>query len=69
MIKNKKILEKFEKDFIRNTKIDFEKNLKIFEQLFKLAKELNKFPSENLLEGIEIDIKYAKAINGIKGTH
>ncbi|MEO0276252.1 MAG: hypothetical protein ABIM60_05705 [candidate division WOR-3 bacterium] len=69
MIKNKKILEKFEKDFVKKTKVDFEKNLKIFEELLNLAKEINKLPSENLLEGIEIDIKYAKAINGIKGTH
>jgi len=69
MIKNKKILEKFEKDFVRKTKVDFEKNLKIFEELLNLAKEINKLPSENLLEGIEIDIKYAKAINEIKGTH
>lgn len=69
MIKNKKILEKFEKDFVRKTKVDFEKNLKIFEELLNLVKEINKLPSENLLEGIEIDIKYAKAINGIKGTH
>lgn len=69
MIKNKKILEKFEKDFVKKTKVDFEKNLKIFEELLNLAKEINKLPSENLLEGIEIDIKYAKAINEIKGTH
>jgi len=69
MIKNKKILEKFEKDFVRKTKVDFEKNLKIFEELLNLAREINKLPSENLLEGIEIDIKYAKAINGVKGTH
>ncbi len=69
MIKNKKILEKFEKDFVKKTKVDFEKNLKIFEELLNLAREINKLPSENLLEGIEIDIKYAKAINGVKGTH
>ncbi|MEO0244453.1 MAG: hypothetical protein ABIL92_06910 [candidate division WOR-3 bacterium] len=69
MIKNKKILEKFEKDFVKKTKVDFEKNLKIFEELLNLAREINKLPSENLLEGIEIDIKYAKAINEIKGTH
>lgn len=69
MIKNKKILEKFEKDLVKKTKVDFEKNLKIFEELLNLAREINKLPSENLLEGIEIDIKYAKAINEIKGTH
>ncbi len=68
MIKSKKILEEFERDFVKNYKLDIQKNLKIFEQLLKLAKELKKFPSENLLEGIETDIKYAKAINGIKRT-
>ncbi|MEO0104476.1 MAG: hypothetical protein ABIK77_04710 [candidate division WOR-3 bacterium] len=68
MIKNKKLLEELEKEIIRNSQLDINKNIKIFQEFLKLAREVGRFPSENLLEGIEIDIKYAKAINGIKRT-
>lgn len=68
MIKNKKLLEELEKEIIRNSQLDINKNIKIFQEFLKLAREVGRFPSENLLEGIEIDIKYAKAINGVKRT-
>jgi len=66
MIKNKKILEELERNLISKTPPDFEKNLRIFETLLKFAREMGKIPPEDLLEGIENDIKYAEAINGIK---
>ncbi|MFN4220567.1 MAG: hypothetical protein ACK4GJ_06610 [bacterium] len=69
MIKNKKLLNKFEREFIQNSKLYIEKKLKIFENLLKFAKEIKKFPPQNLFRGIEIDIKYAKTINGIKRTN
>jgi hypothetical protein len=68
MIKNKKLVEKLEKELIRREPVNIEKNLKIFNTLLKFAKEMKKFPTPNPLEGIEIDIKYARAINGIKRT-
>ncbi|MFN3996107.1 MAG: hypothetical protein ACK4GR_06235 [bacterium] len=69
MIKNKNLIEKFESNFIKNSNYSIEKKLEIFENLLKFAKEIKKFPPQNLLEGIEIDIKYAKIINGIKRTN
>ena len=65
MIKNKKILERFEIEFLKNEELNYEKNLKIFTELHKFSKHLNKFQFE-FLEDIENDIKYAFAINGIK---
>jgi len=68
MIKNKKILEEFERKLIEKERVNVEKNFKIFNELLKFAREMKKIPLPNSLEGIEIDIKYAGAINGIKGT-
>jgi hypothetical protein len=68
MVKNKKLLEEFENDFVKKYKIDIERKLKIYEELLNLALKLGKFKNENLLEGIEYDIKYARAINGVKRT-
>jgi hypothetical protein len=65
MIKNKKVWEDFEIDIIKNEKIDYKKNFKIFNELYKLAKSLNKFKFD-YLEDIEYDIKYALVINGVR---
>jgi hypothetical protein len=68
-MKNKKLLENFEKELIKNSKIDIEKKFFILNELYKFAKEIGKFPTKDILKGIEIDIKYARAINGIKRTN
>lgn len=68
-MKNKKLLENFEKELIKNSKIGIEKKFFILNELYKFAKEIGKFPTKDILKGIEIDIKYAKAINGIKRTN
>lgn len=65
MIKDKKVWEEFEKEFIKKEKLDLYKNISIFEELLKEAKDLG-ILGKDPLEGIEIDIKYARAINGIK---
>jgi len=69
MIKNKKLLENFEKELIKNSKINIEEKFFILNELYKFAKEIGKFPTKDILKGIEIDIKYARAINGIKGAN
>ena len=66
MVKNKKVLEKFEKELVRRSKPDYKKNFEIFEQLLKNAKRLGAFPPKDPLEGIEVDIKIAKILNSVK---
>ena len=64
MIKDKKKWEEFEEDLIRNSMVDIKKNFKIVNELYKFSKKMGKF--KPTLEGIEIDIKYARTINGIR---
>ena len=66
MIKNKEILERFELSLIKNEPLDIEKNLRIFEELLDFAREMEKIPPSNPLEGIEVDIRLARILNGIK---
>lgn len=63
MIKNPKILREFEKQFLANKKVDFEKNMEIYEAMWKHARELGVFPGKNLLAGIEADIRIAKILH------
>jgi hypothetical protein len=68
MIKDKKYLEEFEKEIIRNKKADIANNIRIVEALYKEAVSLGVFPLKNPLEGIEVDIKIAKVINSVSET-
>ena len=63
MIKDSKIWQKWEVDWQRSRSVDIEENIRVFEELIKIAKDLGKWPPQNLLEGIEIDIKIARVIN------
>jgi hypothetical protein len=63
MIRNTKLLEQFEREQIRKRKPDYFQNLRIFESLYEEAKSLGFFPLKDPLEGIEVDIYLAKALN------
>lgn len=68
MIKNYHILEKIEKKYIKNNKQNLiqnlKTNLKIFQSMLDLQKELKIYTS--LTKDLDIDIKYARTINGFK---
>jgi hypothetical protein len=66
MIKNSKLLQEFETNLIRSAKSDYNSNVKIVNALLHYAIKLKKFPPKNKMEGIENDIRYAKAINAIR---
>lgn len=67
MIKYGKQLKKFETDFITGHigegKLSRRAALKIFEAMWREAIALDALPSENPLEGIEVDIRIAKTLN------
>ena len=63
MIKNIEKWRKWETEWQRNTPVDIEKNFQILESLVEQARLLGKWPPENLLEGIEVDIRIAKVVN------
>lgn len=68
MVRNWKKFYEFERNMVSSQEIDIEKNIKIFDELLNFARAQGALPLKNPLEGIEIDIKYGRVINGIKGT-
>ena len=60
-----KEFKKFELDLLRSEKQDIKKNFKIVESLYEEAVLLGIFPLKDPLDGFEIDIKIAKAVNGV----
>ena len=65
MIKNCAKLREFYRKLIEKEDIPYKKALAIYEALHNEARALGVINSENILEGIEVDIKIAKALNGL----
>lgn len=63
MIKNKKLWEEFNKEWILKRKISLKRRVKIYDGLYELAKELKAFPLKNPLQGIEHILRMAKILN------
>ena len=66
MKKNHPKLNEFYLKLIAEENIPHKKALSIYEALHKEAVLLGIINSENILEGLEIDLKIARAINGLK---
>ena len=65
MIRNTLKLKKFYQKLIEQENISHKEALSIYEALHKEAVSLGIINSENILEGLEIDLRIAKAINGL----
>jgi hypothetical protein len=66
MIKNTDKLREFERSEIAREDITYEDALAIFEGLRQEAVSLGAFSCENILDGLDVDIRIAKAVNGLR---
>lgn len=65
MVKDRALLEQFERNLKRTEKSDYLQNIKIFEEMLKEVIYLKVFPLKDPLEGIEVDLKIARIINSV----
>lgn len=65
MIKNVQKLQAFEAARSRAEKVDVEQNLRILDALYEEAIMLGALPPKDPLEGIEVKIRIAKAVNRV----
>ena len=64
MIKNKHILEEFDKQFILDKgRLSHGKALKLFEAMWIEAKNMGVVPLKDPMEGIDVDIRVARILN------
>lgn len=56
---------KFEIEFVRKERVNIEKNFRLVEALYREAVTLGVLPPKNPLDGIEVDLKIAKAVNSV----
>lgn len=65
MIINCKKMRDFEKKLLKKEKINIKRNFMIVDALYKEAVALGALPLKDPLEGIDIDIKIAWAVNNV----
>jgi len=65
MIRNRHKLNKFYQKIIKEENLSHKKALFIYEALHKEAVSLGIINSENILEGLEVDLRIAKTVNGL----
>jgi hypothetical protein len=65
MIRNKPKLDKFHRKLIKEENLSYKKALSIYEALHREAVSLGIINSENILEGLEVDLRIAKTVNGL----
>lgn len=63
MVRDAKLLARFEDEQLRKERLTYAQSLKIFEAMWKEAVGLGVFPLRDLLEGIETDIELARILN------
>ena len=68
MIKNSEKLARFDREYHRKQRIDIANNFLIVESLYAEAVYLGTFSRQDLLDGLEVDIKIAKVINNVSKT-
>ena len=66
MIQRPDLIEAFEREYQRRQPHDYQQNLRIAEALYEEACALGVFPLNDPLDGIEVDIRLAKALNAVK---
>jgi hypothetical protein len=66
MIKDAKILSEFNDEQILGEKLDYAAALRIFEGMWKEGLALGVLPPDDPLEGIEVDIRIAGRLNGVR---
>ena len=68
MIKNRKIVQKFEEELIKKEKVNLIKNFQIMDAMYKEARALGVIPMKDPLNGWGIDAKIAMVVNYVPKT-
>jgi hypothetical protein len=66
MVTNSEKLRAFEDERIRIEKVDVERNFRIVDALYDEARTLGVLPPKDPLEGIEVKIRIARAVNYVQ---
>lgn len=65
MVRNRAVLEKLQDEWCARTALNPKQNRALFEAMYREAVALGVLPDDDPLEGIEVDIRIARILNGV----
>jgi hypothetical protein len=65
VIKNGEAVRRLEKELLQKEKVDFFKNIRLVEALYKEAVSLGVFPPRDTLADLDTVIKIARVVNSV----
>jgi len=68
MIQNRHKLDEFYRKLDAEENLSYKEAVRIYEALHKEAVKLGAISSENIWDGFEVDLRIARAINGLKSV-
>lgn len=68
MIRNKRKLDEFYHKLDAEENLSYKETVRIYDALHKEAVALGAISHENIWEGFEVDLRIAKALNGLKNV-
>jgi hypothetical protein len=66
VITNRQKVEEFQRQYARENPLSYEQALAIYEAMFREAVALGAVSSENIMDGVEKNIRLAKALNSLE---
>ena len=66
MIRNRKKLEEFYRKLDAEENLSYQEKLALYDAVWQFAVSMGAITSENILDGIEVDIRYARALNSLR---
>jgi hypothetical protein len=67
MLRFPKAVKDWEDEYIRNTPVNIEQNLRILDGLYEYAKNLGVLPAKDPLENLEFKIGFVKRLKSVSG--
>jgi hypothetical protein len=65
MIQNASMFAEFERRLIASEPVDFERNLRLADDLYRHARALGSFPGPDPLDGVEINIRLVRIFRSV----
>lgn len=63
MIRDARLFEEWESKWLAEHPLDLEAKLRLLDGMYELARQMGAFPPKDPLEGIDVDIRLARALN------
>ncbi len=68
LLRSWEAFHRFEEQLIASEPVDFQRNLRLADDLYAYARQLGRLPGPDTLEGLDVNIRMVKVFRSVHGT-